>query len=134
MCASSWSASATRVHRCTATTRQGALDPGKVGLSALGLAGVWFAAQSVLRDIAALNKEEMFPWDTWSVGPTCGPGQETPPRTAAHLDTVANVLRGVPGADLAQRMYQENEWLQVTPTVLSFPNGVPTEVAIATTE
>jgi hypothetical protein len=100
----------------------------------LGLAEVWFAAQRVLRDIAALNKEEMFPWDTWSVGRACGPGQEPPHRTAAHLDTVANVLYGVPGADLAQRMYQENEWLQVTPTVLSFPNGVPTEVAIATTE
>jgi hypothetical protein len=74
--------------------RQGKLDPGQIGLSTLGLPGVWFAAHSVLRDIAALNKEELFPWDTWSVGRTCGPGREPPHRTAAHLSVDCLCLGG----------------------------------------
>ena len=31
----------------------------------LDLAGWWFIASNVIRDIAALNHHEMLPWDTW---------------------------------------------------------------------
>jgi hypothetical protein len=110
--------------------RAGELDPAKIGLSAFGLAGAWFVAQSVLRDVAALNKEEMLPWETWSAGREFGPGRDIPRQWAEELDKVAGLLRGTPDADLAQRVYRENRWLKVTPTVLSFASGVPTEVAV----
>lgn len=113
--------------------RDGELDPAKIGLSVLGLTGAWFAAQSVLRDIAALNKEEMLPWDTWSVGREFAPGQGVPRHIEESLDTVARLLGGAPGVDLAQKVYNDNEWLKVTPSVLSFPNGVPTEISLSTT-
>jgi len=110
--------------------RAGELDPAKVGLSAIGLAGTWFVVGSLMLEVAALNKEEMLPWEKWSVGRDCGPGQDVSPPWAAAFDEVAGLLRGMPDAALAQRIYRDNEWLRVTPTVLSFASGVPAEIAV----
>lgn len=30
------------------------------------MAGLWFIASSQLRDVAALNKREMLPWNCWA--------------------------------------------------------------------
>ncbi len=110
--------------------RSGALSPDKVGLSVIGLSGWWFAAQSVLRDVAALNQIEMLPWETWSVGGGFEPGRDIAPQMIDALDKVANQLAGSPDADLAQRVYRENPWIKVTPKVLSFVNGVPEEITL----
>ena len=57
--------------------RAGELDPSRMGLSALGLAGTWFAVGELMLDAAALNKDEMLPWEKWSIGRDCGPGSAT---------------------------------------------------------
>jgi len=111
--------------------RAGELDPAKMGLSALGLSGSWFVVGNVMLDVAALNKEEMLPWEKWSVGRECGPGQELPPQWIEKLDEVAGLLAGMPDAALAARVYRENDWLRVTPTVLSFADGTPVEIAVS---
>jgi len=41
-----------------------AVDPDDFGLES-GLTGPWFVAQNVIRDLVALNKLEMLPWDVW---------------------------------------------------------------------
>jgi hypothetical protein len=110
--------------------RAGELDPARMGLSALGLAGAWFVAGNVMLDAAALNKEEMLPWEKWSAGLEFGPGRDVPPRWCAELDAVAGTLRGAPDAARARRVYAERAWLRVTPTVVSFLGGAPTEVAL----
>ena len=107
------------------------LDPAKVGLSPLGLAGHWMIVGNPLRDAAALNKEEMLPWEAWSVALRCGPGQDPAPEWAERLDAVATLLAGAPDAALAGRVYREQEWLRVTPTVVSFFTGMPVEVTVA---
>lgn len=44
--------------------REGRLDGGALGVSAVGLRGAWFAAGSLLRDLAVLAGEEgVLPWD-----------------------------------------------------------------------
>lgn len=43
--------------------RTGKADPGTFGI--LDMYGLWFIADNVIRDIAALNNHEMLPWDTW---------------------------------------------------------------------
>lgn len=112
--------------------REGKIDPAKTGLSAVGIQGMWFAAGSVFRDIAALNKEEMLPWDAWSLGRELAPGQDLPARTAEFLDRVSGLLKGAPDGDLARRVYRENAWLRVTPKIFSLPDGDspdgPTEI------
>jgi len=110
--------------------RAGELDPTRMGLSGLGLSGMWFAAGEVMLDVAALNKEELLPWEKWSAGRELGPGSEIPARWLAELDAVADALRGSPDAELARRIYAEHDWLRVTPRVLSFASGAPVELAL----
>jgi hypothetical protein len=110
--------------------RTGELDPARMGLSVLGLTGTWFVVGNLMLDVAALNKEEMLPWEKWSVGRDCGPGQEPTPAWSERLDEVAGLLHGSPGAALARRVYGEREWLRVPPTVLSFATGAPVELAV----
>jgi len=110
--------------------RAGEIDPTRIGLSVLGLTGAWFAVGNLMLDAAALNKEEMLPWEKWSVARDCGPGQDPTPEVAAQLDDVARLLQGSPDAALAERVYRDRAWLRVTPTVLSFASGAPVEIAV----
>lgn len=43
--------------------RDGQADPQAFGV--LDMAGLWFIASNVIRDVAALNNREMLPWDDW---------------------------------------------------------------------
>jgi hypothetical protein len=49
--------------------RSGALDPLKFGVGFAQLRGLWFIAGSLVRDVAALNKVEVLPWDVWGAQP-----------------------------------------------------------------
>ncbi|MFZ5782327.1 MAG: transglutaminase-like domain-containing protein [Pseudomonadota bacterium] len=49
--------------------RTGKADPNAFGI--LDMYGLWFIADNVIRDIAALNNHEMLPWDVW--GAMSGP-------------------------------------------------------------
>jgi hypothetical protein len=108
--------------------RSGEIDPTKIGLSPFGFAGLWFVAGNLMLDAAALNKEEMLPWEKWSVGRALGPGATVPADLAARFDAVAAELAGSPDVEVATRVYREHPWLRVTPTVLSFADGPPVEV------
>jgi hypothetical protein len=46
-----------------ALCRTGKADPKAFGI--LDMWGLWFIASNVIRDLAALNKREMLPWDGW---------------------------------------------------------------------
>ena len=48
--------------------RSGRADPNRFGLSMVPhLHGLWFVAGNVIRDLAALNRMEMLPWDVWGM-------------------------------------------------------------------
>jgi hypothetical protein len=73
--------------------RTGRADPELFGLSFVpGLRGMWFIAGNVVRDLAALNRMEMLPWDIWGVMP----GEHGPlsSENEALLDRVARVSLG----------------------------------------
>ena len=110
--------------------RAGAMDPAVLGLSVLGLTGAWFVAGNLMLDAAALNKEELLPWEKWSIGRKLTRGTEVPEEWAARFDAVATQLRGTPDAEVAARVYREHAWLRVTPTVVSFADGEGVEVAL----
>jgi hypothetical protein len=108
--------------------RAGELDPARLGLSPLGLVGAWFVAGNVMLDAAALNKQEMLPWEKWSIGRELGPGSTVPAEWADRFDQVAAMLAGAPDGAVAERVYRDHPWLPVTPTMLSFADGPPVEV------
>ncbi|MGH7674407.1 MAG: transglutaminase domain-containing protein [Gemmatimonadales bacterium] len=48
--------------------RAGNADPAKFGI--LGMSGRWFVRGNVVRDLLALNKLEVSPWDSWRLATT----------------------------------------------------------------
>lgn len=53
-----------------ALCRVGNINPSAFGIR--NMSGMWFVARSLMRDLAALNKMEMLPWDVWGVMPREG--------------------------------------------------------------
>jgi hypothetical protein len=94
--------------------RSGEADE-RFGISFTGLRGLWFVAGSLVRDIAALNKMEMAPWDVWGAQPR--PGEEF---DLGFFDELAALTRD-PGGEFPElrRRYDEDERLHVPPTVFN---------------
>ena len=87
--------------------RRGDADPGSFGI--LDMWGLWFVQGNVVRDLAALNKMELLPWDVWG---RMAFRKDPDAETASLTDTVADA---VAGGDLAaiRRVYEDNDHLRV---------------------
>jgi hypothetical protein len=111
--------------------RRGERDPAQFGVSVFGLTGLWFAAGSLLRDLAALTMKEMMPWDYWGPARDFTPGDNISPAWLDRLDGLADALARAP-ADYAgaRAILAAHPWAALTPTILSFPNGKPVELAL----
>jgi hypothetical protein len=101
--------------------RSGEANEQQFGISFAGLRGLWFVAGSLVRDMAALNKMEMSPWDVWGAQPK--PQDEF---DLSLFDELAALTRDPDGtfAELRRR-YDEDEGLRVPPTVFNALNGRP---------
>lgn len=111
--------------------RAGRMDSEKCGVWSIGIAGVWFVAGSVVRDLASLNKREMLPWDYWGISRDMRPGIPVSEAAAAHIDTLAAVIADPePDWRTLTEAYGSNEAFRVPRSVISFPRGRPTEVAV----
>ena len=112
--------------------RRGELDQSRIGVSAIGITGDWFAASGLLRDAAALAMEEMQPWDYWGPGRDFVAVRGVPPDWLEPLDHLAEALAREPQtlAD-AKSVCSTYPWAALTPTVLSFPLGEPAEQTVA---
>lgn len=66
--------------------RDGRADPQAFGV--LDMAGLWFIASNVIRDVAALNNREMLPWDVWG-----GMVQADGEIDLAFIDRLAHLTR-----------------------------------------
>ena len=111
--------------------RRGEHDPARFGVSAFGLSGLWFPAGSLLRDLAALGREEMMAWDYWGPARDFRPGAPVPTEWLGPLDSLAAALAREPAFyDDAQAIRAGHPWAALTPTVLSFPEGQPIEIAL----
>jgi hypothetical protein len=98
--------------------RAGEADPELFGISFVDLFGLWFIAGNLVRDLAALNKVEMLPWDVWGAHPRLGERLE-----ADRLDFFDEVARMtlVPDATFHElrRRYDGDERLRVPRTVFN---------------
>jgi hypothetical protein len=111
--------------------RRGDYDPARFGVSFVGLAGLWFVAASLQRDLAALAMEEMMPWDCWGPGREFRPDEPIPPDWLDRLDGLADALASAPaGYGDARAIIAAHPWAAPTSTVLSFPEGKPVEVSL----
>jgi hypothetical protein len=75
--------------------RSGSADPAQFGIFVGELRGLWFIAAELIRDVAALGRIEMLPWDGWGAMPH--PGQELDAGQLAFFDQLA-ALTAAPDA------------------------------------
>jgi hypothetical protein len=87
--------------------RAGRADPDTFGIFEFW--GLWFVQANVVRDLAALNKLELLPWDVWGLMTF----QEEPDAAGSSLtDSVADVIAG-DDLNAIRRVYEDNEGLRV---------------------
>ncbi len=110
--------------------RQGEFDPEKCGI--FDMHGLWFVQGNVVRDLAALNKVELLPWDCWGLiqtglQPDSHEGDLEP--ALARVDHVAR-LTASPATpfDELRALYAADD-LRVPPIIRSFVDGAPVEEA-----
>lgn len=100
--------------------RSGAADPTKFGIFKGNLRGLWFIAGEIIRDVAALNKVEMLPWDIWGAIPQSG--EELDDDQLAFFDRLAALTQS-PDTSFTKllKLYKRDDRLHVPATVL---NGI----------
>jgi hypothetical protein len=101
-----------------AKCRGGEADPSQFGISFVNLRGLWFVAGNLVRDVAALNKMEMLPWDVWGAQPN--PDERIADEQLELFDKLA-ALSLDPDAsfDELRKLYAENQSLRVPATVFN---------------
>ena len=98
--------------------RSGKADPAKFGIFVGELRGLWFIAAELIRDVAALSKVEMLPWDGWGAMPH--PDQELDAGQLAFFDRLAE-LASAPDASFGElrALRDKDERVRVPATVFN---------------
>ncbi|MBL8056608.1 MAG: transglutaminase domain-containing protein [Anaerolineales bacterium] len=104
--------------------RSGQADPAAFGIA--DLHGLWFVRGDLVRDVAALNKVELLPWDGWGLADARD--EDLLAGDLALLDEVADLTAGdVPEFDQLRGLYQNNAGLRVPAVIRSYAaHGVQT--------
>ncbi len=108
--------------------RAGQADPDKFGI--FDMHGLWFVRGDFIRDVAALNKMELLPWDSWGLM-DIGHRKETAEQLA-FLDRVAELTQGdVPEFNKVRALYESDERLRVPPVITLYPSGHGEKIELA---
>ena len=100
--------------------RGGQADPGLFGI--FDMNGIDFVKGDFIRDLAALNKMELLPWDCW--GLILAEYASLPPDDLSLLDRLADLTQAdVPDMDLVRQLYESDPRLRVGESILSYVNG-----------
>ena len=92
--------------------RTGELDARQLGIEFVNLRGLWYVAGNIVRDLAALNKVEMRPWDVWGAQPR--PNETLDNAQLAWFDSLADLTRQPEAAfDRLREMFSTDERLRV---------------------
>jgi hypothetical protein len=106
--------------------RSGEADPDFFGI--FDMHGLGFVRGDFVRDVAALNKVELLPWDCWGIIE-----KETldDPDDLALLDALAELTAGdVPELAQVQALYQTDARLRMDGTITSYTGSGPETVHI----
>lgn len=97
--------------------RSGQADPDAFGIH--DMHGLWFVRGDFVRDVAALNKMELLPWDGWGLADA--PDEALTPDDLAFLDHVAELASGdVPAFETVRSLYEADARLSVPPAIRSY--------------
>ncbi len=109
--------------------RAGEADPETFGIH--DMHGLWFVRGNLVRDVAALNKVELLPWDVWGLAYVEGGDEAVSVADLAALDEMAALSGGdVPEYEQLRERYEKDERWRVPPTIRSFIEAGPVEIAL----
>jgi hypothetical protein len=104
--------------------RTGQADPETFGI--FNMRGLGFIRGNLVRDLAALNKTEMLPWDCWGI---ILKDQLDDPADLAVLDMAAALTaRDMTDDEALRACYETNSNLRMGGALLSYIDGQPTPV------
>jgi hypothetical protein len=104
----------------------GGADPLQFGI--FDMWGLWFVRGNVLRDLAALNKVELLPWDGWGMLEELG-NDEWPDEVVTWLDRAAAVTERPDAAHAELRaLYDGSPAARVSGTVFNWQTGAEEKV------
>jgi hypothetical protein len=108
---------------CWSQIRAGVIDPLTCGI--FDMWGAWFVRSNVIRDLAALNKIELLPWDAWGLAEDWSQINTEPDNLV--IDSLAATCAS---EDLirVQQLFTDDRFA-VPETITSFIEGVPTKIA-----
>ncbi|NLG27152.1 MAG: transglutaminase domain-containing protein [Chloroflexi bacterium] len=100
--------------------RSGAADADAFGI--FDMHGAWFIRGNLVRDVAALNKVELLPWDTWGLAATSE--ESLTASDLAALDEMAALTAGdVPAFERVRTLYLADARWRVPATITSWVDG-----------
>ena len=100
--------------------RSGDEDPDKFGI--FDMHGLWFVRGDFIRDVAALNKVELLPWDCW--GLIKGTDDDVSPEDMAFLDHLAELTsEDVPKIEEVRGIYENDPRVRVGEAIGSYIDG-----------
>jgi hypothetical protein len=100
--------------------RSGQANPDKFGI--FDLRGIDFVKGDFIRDVAALNKVELLPWDCW--GMILMDHATLPPDDISMLDRLADLTyRDVPDFNRVHQLYESDPRLRPGEMIQSYVNG-----------
>ena len=95
--------------------RAGKADPAHYGIFVGNLRGPWFIAAEIIRDLSALNRVEMLPWDVWGAMPQVN---EPVDSRFAYFDALAALTQS-DALDSQRARYESDAGLRVPATVFN---------------
>lgn len=108
--------------------REGRADPDHFGI--FDMHGLWFVRGNLVRDLAALNKVELLPWDCW--GLINGEDASLTADDWTLLDQLAELTCGdVAEFEAVRTLYEQEPRLRVGDEIRSYVNGQPLTVRLA---
>lgn len=107
--------------------RSGQANPDHFGI--FDMHGMDFVKGDFLRDVAALNKMELLPWDCWGIILT--EYETLPPDDLSMLDQLADLTaKDVPEFDTVRKIYESDPRLRVGDSIQSYVNGNMEHIAL----
>lgn len=88
--------------------RNGELDPSRCGLGGEDQSGSWWIAGNLIRDVAALAKMELLPWDVWGAMPE--PDAPIDDILAEELDQLAAITADPDTAAESRTRYNDERF------------------------
>jgi hypothetical protein len=107
--------------------RSGQANPDQFGI--FDMCGIDFVKGDFIRDVAALNKMELLPWDCW--GLILSEYASLPPDDLSLLDRLADLTEAdVPDFESIRRIYESDPRLCVGSSIQSYVNGSMVQVKV----